>query len=326
MRPNHSSRCPGLCSASPERSPEFLGTCASAGCSQRALWYDNLGWLRATSLQYRFRDCVCQFHALGHYQRPAAYCAHTVSQSWGIVEREYTIPSLPRKLLANLWARGTIVQCYHNQSSVDLFGVAYFGSVQPDAILDPELLSGFVVQVKSRTAGATSSETELQPPIGIPRDPDQPLPYLTLLMELGYESSFQGTQSKIGVTISPQLPDGEFRKRCEGYSRAMADLSEHRRKMPSRDPESIKKLTEDVDQKREAMNDGNRYSIFVRGASPSTYGILNKAEIVDEFATLLKITTPSPSAHSHTVQHMCPMEGLDEEGHHMAWMSDLPLQ
>lgn len=216
------------------------------------------------------------------------------------------------------------MQCYHNQFSVDLFGVAYFGSVEPDAILDPELLSGFVVQVKNKTAGATSSETKLQP-IGIPRDPDQPLPYLTLLMELGYESSFQGTQSKIRVAVSPQLPDGEFRKRCEAYSRVMADLLEHRQKR-SRDHESIKKLKEDVDEKREAMNDCNRYSIFVRGASPSTYGILNRAGIVDEFATLLQITTPSPSVQSHTLQHMRPMEGLDEEGHHMAWMSDCPLQ
>ena len=126
-------------------------------------------------------------------------------------------------------------------------------------------------------------------------------------MELGDASSFQGTQSSIKVIVSPSLPHGEFRKRCEAYSTTTADLSEYRNK-PSPDHESIKKLKEEVDEKREAMSDGNRYSILVRGASPSTYGILNNAGIVNRFATLLEIATLSPSARTHALQHMGPVE------------------
>src|SRR5262249_26891846 len=159
-------------------------------------------------------------------------------------------------------------------------------------VLDPELLSGFVVQVKNKTAGATSSEAKLHP-IGIPRDPDQPLPYLTLLMELGYESSFQETQLTIKATVSPQLPDGEFRERCEAYLKALNDLSKYPNKS-SRDPVCIR-LKKEVDQKREEMSNCNRYSICIRGASPKTYGILNNVGIENEFATLLKITMTSPS-------------------------------
>jgi hypothetical protein len=196
--------------------------------------------------------------------------------------------------------------------------VVYFGSVERDARFDPEMLSGFVVQVKNKTAGATPAEAKLQS-MGIPRDLDQPLPYLALLMELGNETLYDATQSKLNVALpESENSDGQFRARAEAFSQAVTNLAKYKK---GTSPDK-KKLKQEVIDKREAMDNINRYSIFVRGASSDVYGILTEAEINDEFRTLLHITMPSPTSQCSAIQHMRPMERLDDVSHHMEWMSD----
>jgi hypothetical protein len=100
-----------------------------------------------------------------------------------------------RQLLANLYARGAALQCSFGQESLDLFIPTYAGSVADNATFDPAALSAVVCQVKYRTVGDKRAGDALRP-IGIPRDLDQPLPYLALLLELGSTATYQETTLK----------------------------------------------------------------------------------------------------------------------------------
>jgi hypothetical protein len=223
-------------------------------------------------------------------------------------------------LLSNLWSRGAFLQGSHNQSSIDLLGAIYFGSVLPDATFDPNKIGGFVNQIKHKVGAATPAERNVRP-IGIPRDLDRPLPYLTFVMELGNEASYQDTRSKIKTTASGTPSHGELRKLTDDWEMAKANLIQHQSTKPL-DKKKVEELKMDVKSKLLAMEDCNRYSICVREASPATYGILDEAGIAKEFATLLAITTPSPTAETWAIQHMRPLERLDVELQYTAWMSE----
>ena len=211
------------------------------------------------------------------------------------------------------------MQCSRNQSSIDLFGVVYFGSVSPDALFDPDKLGGFVAQIKNQSQAATSEERTL-PPIGIPRDLDLPLPYLTLVMELGNNSSFRDTGSQIMTTVPGPTSHGQLRKLVIDWEDAVDELARCQRDKTVTKT-GIDKLNHDIKLKRLAMEQYNRYSVFIRGASPTVYNILKEADIVNEFATLLDITMPTPTPESLISQHMRPLERLDEDSPYTAWMS-----
>src|SRR6266511_5294537 len=85
----------------------------------------------------------------------------------------------------------------------------YFGSVAADAVFDPSQLSVISGQVKFTTEGKKKAEFAIRP-IGIPRDPVKPLPYLTLLMELGNNSKYQESNSKIKTVAPEPAVDGDF--------------------------------------------------------------------------------------------------------------------
>ena len=70
------------------------------------------------------------------------------------------------------------------------------------------------------------------------------------------------------------------------------------------------------------MEDYNRYSISVRGATPETYGILKEADIVMEFATLLAVTMPLLTEEALELQHMQDLRQVDESSPSTAWMWD----
>jgi hypothetical protein len=224
-----------------------------------------------------------------------------------------------RKLLANLWARGAALQYCFTQKGIDLTIPTYRGPIIADAIFDPSLLSGLLVQVKFKFSGDPQAETLIRP-FGIPRDPDQPLPYLALLMELGSESNYKGL-SKIKPTPSGTTADGEFSKLTTVLATAQLQyvlgLQQVGRK--KKDAEFEKQAVRDAQL---AVDSYNRYSLSVRGASPEVYGILKTANIADEFATLLKITTPSPGNQKAILQHMRPLQRLGNESNHTAWMSE----
>jgi len=87
------------------------------------------------------------------------------------------------------------------------------------------------------------------------------------------------------------------------------------------DPKLVKKQKE-VKEAQMAMDSYNRYTIAVRGVSADVYGILRKANIETEFATLLSTTMPSPTPQDDAIQHMRPLERLGGGSSHNAWMSN----
>jgi hypothetical protein len=223
---------------------------------------------------------------------------------------------LPRQLLANLWARQAILQCCHNQQSLDCLFPVYFGSVSPNANFDPSLLSGGVDQIKFKANTDTKAEIALRP-IGIPRDLNRPLPYLALLMELGNESLHRATHSKIKSSVSQPLSDDGFQRLVEDWMAAVKRLKRCKSGSPTKS--RIEELKGDVEAKRLAMDSYNRYLISARGSSPDVYGILNKADIAEQFATLLQIVMPMPTDQDSAIQHMQPLEHLGDTSH-TAWM------
>jgi hypothetical protein len=215
-----------------------------------------------------------------------------------------------------MWARGAVMQCCFNQTSIDCLIPVYFGSVDKDAIFDLGLLSGCVVQVKFKG----EADTVEMRPLGIPSDLDRPLPYLAILMELGTETLHRTTRSKIKVTPS-ETPREQYRQLRQDWVDALLCLEDYR-KTPSSRKEEIRKLQKDVKEKQQAMDSCNRYIISVRGASSNTYGILDEAGIAEEFGTLLHITMPSPTPQDVSLQHMRPFESIGETFSHTDWMTD----
>ena len=222
--------------------------------------------------------------------------------------------SLLRKLCANLWARHSALQCNFNQESLDLLIITYSGSIATDAIFDPAALSTLVVQIKYQSASALGAGDALRS-IGISRHSCHPLPYIALLMELGNESRYQATQSKIRCTGSKAPGGDEFRKLTMDWIAAVQALRDQQ-KANKKGVKSakVKKLKAVVEEKRRVMDSYNRFTISVRGVSSDVYGILKKARISDQFATLLG---PSPIDSSSLIQHMRALGSA-----HTAWMRE----
>ena len=192
---------------------------------------------------------------------------------------------LQRKLLADLWSRGSGVF----QQESDLLIVTYKGSVSEKEIFDVGNLSTVVVQIKHEINADTKAGPVLRP-VG--------LPYLALLMELGNESPYPQTNAQIQVTPRLAASDGVFKdlqksatEQPEAY-RALNQEEESRTRNLAQKTES----QETVEDAQAATGDYNRFSISVRGASPTVYGALRDANIVEQFANLLRVTMPPPTA------------------------------
>jgi hypothetical protein len=84
-----------------------------------------------------------------------------------------------RDTLANLWARGAGLQCCFSQERINLLVPAYHGSIGPDSIFNPSLLSVIVIQVKFKRDGDLNAELAISP-LGVDRDLDEPLCYNTV--------------------------------------------------------------------------------------------------------------------------------------------------
>jgi hypothetical protein len=75
-----------------------------------------------------------------------------------------------------------------------------------------------------------------------------------------------------------------------------------------------------IENRREAMDAYNQYSIFIHGTSSDIYSILKTADIVDQFGTLLCVAMPSPDGLESSLQHMWPLEHLGNDCAQTAWM------
>ena len=223
-----------------------------------------------------------------------------------------------RQLLANLWARGAALQCCFSQESIDFLIPLYIGSVCPESEFDPSRLSVVAGQVKYKVAGDKKAGPAIRP-MGAPRDRHQPLPYLAILMELGNESYYKDSGSQIKYAASEPPPDGKFETLCDLWDAAVKKLDNYgRRKKTKKD--TLEKLKKAANDARFAMDSCNRYSVSVRGVSQAVYGILRKANIAKEFATLLSIIMPLPADERSTRHHMRPLERLSATSSHTDWM------
>jgi len=251
-----------------------------------------------------------------------AFCNTYVNFMHWIITKD-SFPAAPnRQLLPNLWARGAALQCSFNQESLDLLIPTYTGPIDDDSNFDPVMLSAIVVQVKYKTAGDLKAGKAIRP-IGISCDRSEPLPYVALLLELGNESSYQECESKIQVIVS-KPSDVDFQTLTKNFSTAVENLRRyrHQEKLEMRKVEvkEVKWLREEVIRTRATMDGYNRYSIFVRGASPEVYGILDEGNFAAEFATLLRMIMPVAADYDSNIQQMRPLERLGHSSAHMAWM------
>jgi hypothetical protein len=196
--------------------------------------------------------------------------------------------------------------------------VVYHGNIDTEAFFDPAMLSAVFGQVKFKSKADTAAEQVIRP-TGLPRDPSEPLPYLALLFELGNDSDHGATESKIKVTTPTSTTT--FQELRKNWLAAVEALEDYQKDPGEgcRDPKLIEKQKKEVKKERLAMDAYNRYTIAVRGASSDVYGILVKAQVETEFATLLTTTMPSPTVQDETIQRMRPLERLG--GGHTAWMS-----
>ena len=176
-----------------------------------------------------------------------------------------------------------------------------------------------VAQIKHKSG--SDGNLELDPrPIGLPRDPKNPLPYLALALylELGNESFYRKTGTPTKWSKPKATAEGEFPKLTEDWRNASAKLATQ--KGCKQTKKAAKAQEKEVQEKQLAMDLYNRYSVSVRGASPKVYGILRKARIEKEFDTLLSVTLPSPAHSDILIQQMQPLEHL--KGAYTAWMSN----
>ena len=84
-----------------------------------------------------------------------------------------------------------------------------------------------------------------------------------------------------------------------------------------------------VSQAKLAADSYNRYATSVQNAFPDVYRVLQKAQIVEEFATLLDITTRLPGNAMAAMEHMRPLECLGDESNHTTLrpgLTDLEVQ
>lgn len=227
-----------------------------------------------------------------------------------------------RQLLENLWARGAALQCCFNQEAIDFLIVTYSGPIGATDIFDPTKLSAIVVQIKNKGQADTNAELGTQP-IGVPRNAPQPLPYIAMLLEFGNNFS---TNSQIKITVPKYL--GPFSTLENEYISAVQCLRQYGTIVDAnetvkqrRDPAKVN-LRKTVQDKWLAMNEYNRFTITIRGASSDEYGGLKEAKLKEQFATLLSLTMPSPTAQDIAIQHTMPLERLGKTSAHTAWMKD----
>jgi hypothetical protein len=196
--------------------------------------------------------------------------------------------------------------------------VVYHGNIDTKAVFDPAMLSAVFGQVKFKSRADTAAEQAIRP-IGLPRDPSEPLPYLALLFELGNDSDHGAAKSKITTTTPTSATT--FQELRKNWLTAVQALEDYQKRHPKkdRDPKLVEKQKQKVKKERLAMDAYNQYTIAVCGASSDVYGILVKAQVETEFATLLTTTMPSPTIQDETIQRMRPLERLG--GGHTAWMS-----
>jgi hypothetical protein len=230
-----------------------------------------------------------------------------------------------RQLVPNLWARQAALQCNHNKKCIDFLIPTYTskGPITLNEIFDPKGNSNLVFQIKLTPTGDLEAGNKIQP-IGIRRSLQQPLPYITVHLELGCKVPYRATGSSMMVGSSePPLP-GEFEGLTSDWITARNKLETMRNAQVGK--RKLAKQWAAIAQKKAAMDSCNRFSIYVRGASSERYGILREAGIEKEFARMLDIACAVLIDEDDRDQNMRPCERLENTSGHMAWTAEYVVE
>jgi hypothetical protein len=211
------------------------------------------------------------------------------------------------------------LQCCYNQASIDCLFVIYCGSVESNALFNPDLLLGCFIQVRNRSEADAQAEINCRP-ITLPRDLNHPLPYLMLLMELGTQSAHQKTRSQIKCAVS-QPSSVPFRDLVSAFHTAWDTYLQCAGHI-GMDEKRLAALKDDAKEKQRAVDRYNRYSISVRGVLANAYGILKEAGIAREFQMLHLVSSRISSG---TTPQMRPWERLGEDFPQTGWMYDYEM-
>jgi hypothetical protein len=185
-------------------------------------------------------------------------------------------------------------------------------------IFDPARNSSIVAQLKLKSGGDFKAGNKIKP-IGIHRSLEQPLPYIAIHVELGCKVLYRASGGTLMVTTSEPPFPGQFRLLTSDWIIARNELETMQNAHVGKEEMSTQR--EFIAEKRAAMDYCNRFSIYVRGASSQTYGILKKANIEKEFTTLLN-TARASIDDEYRAQNMRPCERLENTSAHMAWMAE----
>ncbi|TDL14330.1 hypothetical protein BD410DRAFT_846131 [Rickenella mellea] len=168
-------------------------------------------------------------------------------------------------------------------------------------------------QVKFRIKSDNIAERAIRP-LGIPRDPNTPLPYLTLLMEFGIERKiknpievkvFQNVSKQRRVELQNDLEDAQ-----KNYEKVVND------KMHETVCNAARKVVHDA---QEAYDNVGRFSIAVYGATSRAYRILDTAKLEQPFQIFLNVISLSRDAEAK-VEPMRPLRSLDPNSTYNRWM------
>ncbi|KIL59241.1 hypothetical protein M378DRAFT_169505 [Amanita muscaria Koide BX008] len=200
-------------------------------------------------------------------------------------------------LEANLWARGTAVQCKFEQVDVDGHIPVYWGSIDEDEPFDPSNFSNLNYQVKFSKAGDTVSADRIQRRAS---DRASKHPFIAVFLDMGNEQTYMSTGSRLSLETG-----AETLQRLSGTNSSGQKTA--------RTAKKAKKTLE---------LDANRYCINARGCDEDVFGVLKTMGIAEKWKTLVEITVETPASERDIVKTMQPLYRFDPALGHCDWMHD----
>ncbi|EJT97168.1 hypothetical protein DACRYDRAFT_25284 [Dacryopinax primogenitus] len=188
------------------------------------------------------------------------FANHHINFTHWLVTKAALPEEVTSNFLANLWVRGSALQCSHNQESFDYAVVCYTGSVEDDAPFDPTQLTFVYGQVKFKVNPDYQARDRIRP-IGLTDQLKRTgEPYLVLLMDFGTEAPFSDTNTRV-----------RMRKPARHSTRPTRSASK---------------------QSSNRAVDRQRWTLEMRGRTAETYPVLKELSVDDLFVALLDSFQP----------------------------------
>ncbi|EJT97069.1 hypothetical protein DACRYDRAFT_25207 [Dacryopinax primogenitus] len=248
--------------------PKAFGTLAKDLCRGNLIPKGDIGELAARILLYcprvlalkRKRDEQEPLRCVRLIDWLEKFANHHINFTHWLVTKAALPEEVTSNFLANLWARGSALQCSHNQESFDYAVVCYIGSVEDDAPFDPTQLTLVYGQVKFKVNPDYQARDRIRP-IGLTdRLKRTGEPYLVLLMEFGTETPFSDTNT----CVRTGKPAGHSTRLTRSASK----------------------------QSGNRAVDKQRWTLEMRGRTAETYPVLKELGVAGLFVALLDSFQP----------------------------------